>query len=296
MNKNKRSLLLSIVLIISLTACNLPTVQSTDVPELTSTVQTSTPESPTPELALTITAQARLLETLTPDFPLTITAQALTLEASSSTPEVQELATEFTLTPSTTTVTVSRNTNCRKGPGSQFDINGALLIGQVAEVIAKNTPTNYWIIKTPGSSSGTCWLWGQYATVSGDTSAVAEATLPPTPIVPPSAVAKTTLPPADPSNLSEVHTCTVVSTSPSKIYQHDVTISWQDNSSNEDGFKIYSSIFVDPSDGTKLEGTVGANSTSYTVSASSFGGLSLFVEAFNSAGTSKRVLIESGCP
>jgi hypothetical protein len=200
---------------------------------------------------------------------------------------------EFTLTPSVTTVTVSQNTNCRKGPGSQYDINGALLVGQTAEVVGKNTSSNYWIIKTPGSASGTCWLWGQYATVSGDTSAVAEATVPPTPTLLPTPIV---LPPAAPSNLSEKHTCTIVSTNPSKIYQHNVTITWRDNSSNEDGFKIYSSIFVDPSDGTKLEGTVGANSTSYTVSASSFGGLILFVEAFNSAGASKRVSIESGCP
>jgi hypothetical protein len=158
-------------------------------------------------------------------------------------------------------------------------------VGQTAEVVGKNSSTNYWIIKIPGNASGTCWLWGQYATVSGDTSALAEATVPPTPIV---------LPPAAPSNLSEKHTCTRKTAS--NPYAVTGTLTWHDNSSNEDGFRIYSSIFVDPADGTKLEGTVAANSTSYAFSTSSFGGLTFFVEAFNSAGTSKRVSIESGCP
>ncbi len=200
MPKNRPALLLSILLIVSLTACNLPVGQSTDVSEATSTptAQIPSPESPTPDLALTITAQALLLESPTPDLALTITAQARALEVSSSVPEIQETATpefthtsEFTQTPSVTTVTVSQNTNCRKGPGTQYDANGALLIGQIAEVVGKNSASNYWIIKIPGNASGTCWLWGQYATVSGDTSALAEATVPPTPIV---------LPPAAPSN------------------------------------------------------------------------------------------------
>ena len=159
MPKNRPALLLSILLIISLTACNLPVGQSTDVPEATSTptAQTPSPESPTPDLALTITAQALLLESPTPDLALTITAQARALEVSSSVPEIQETATpeftqtsEFTQTPSVTTVTVSQNTNCRKGPGTQYDENGALLVGQTAEVVGKNSRIQLLDHQDPG--------------------------------------------------------------------------------------------------------------------------------------------------
>jgi hypothetical protein len=49
---------------------------------------------------------------------------------------------------------------------------GALLVGESAEVVGRNTEWTYWVIRNPDKSGGTCWLWGQYATLSGDTSGV----------------------------------------------------------------------------------------------------------------------------
>lgn len=152
MYERKTTLALSLLLIAALSACNLPSAQRT----------------PTPDPILTLTALAQSLATATPPPVLDTPTPEFT-----STPE-------FTPTPSVTTVTVSVNTNCRTGPGTVYDRIGGLLVGQVAEVVGKNSATGYWIIRTPGGS-GTCWLWGQYATVSGNTANLPEYSIPPTP-------------------------------------------------------------------------------------------------------------------
>jgi hypothetical protein len=141
--------------------------------------------------------------TSAPDFVATITAQALLIQPTEiiqPSPAVivvtatPELATQIpftdtpiptatiTLTPSPSIpmLTVSADTNCRSGPSKAYDYLGALLIGKSAEVVGKNTSTGYWIIKNP-ERDGNCWLWGNYATVTGDTSKLQEFPIPATP-------------------------------------------------------------------------------------------------------------------
>ncbi len=76
----------------------------------------------------------------------------------------------FTLTPSVPMVSVSLPTNCRSGPGTAYDILGLLNAGESAEVVGRNTSSDNWIIRLPYNPAITCWLWGQYATVVGNTS------------------------------------------------------------------------------------------------------------------------------
>ncbi len=84
-------------------------------------------------------------------------------------------------------VSVSMDTNCRSGPDKQYDKLGVLLVGEQAEVVGKNTVANYWVIENP-DAPGTCWLWGMYATVEGNTEYLPEMTPPPTPTpLPPTA-------------------------------------------------------------------------------------------------------------
>jgi hypothetical protein len=66
-------------------------------------------------------------------------------------------------------VSVSVNTNCRIGPGLQYEYIGALLVGEQAEVVGVSWNGQFWVIKNP-SQEGECWLWGGYARVIGDTS------------------------------------------------------------------------------------------------------------------------------
>ena len=87
----------------------------------------------------------------------------------------------FTLTPETARVSVSVETNCRSGPGTAYDIRGVLQVGQVADVVGRSASSDNWIIKLPSKPAITCWVWGQYATVTGDTSGLTVFTPPPTP-------------------------------------------------------------------------------------------------------------------
>jgi hypothetical protein len=248
----------SLLLALSL-ACNLPSQLPTSTPELS--------------LVLSQTALARAtVHTSTPLTP----AAGLT-----QTPSLPPTAT-LTITPSTPMVSVSVNTNCRSGPGVVYDLIGALVVGEKAVVVGKYSPTNYWIINNP-DRTGTCWLWGEYATVTGNTAGLPEFTPPPTPtpsITPSPTVTVTPALPAAPSNLSYSASCTP----PPLVVFLGATLSWQDNSNNEDGFRIYRS-------GT-LAATVGPNTTTYAVTSAGI----YAVEAYNAFGTSSRVETTVACP
>jgi len=58
---------------------------------------------------------------------------------------------------------------------------GAILVGEVAEVYGRDPTGRYWYIRNPDSSSGFCWAWGEYATVTGNVTLLPVYTPPPTP-------------------------------------------------------------------------------------------------------------------
>lgn len=271
MYRRKLILFTSILLIFALSACNLPT----NSPE----------ESPTPDLALTVTALAgggaQPQETATPGAPA----------GSAETATPQFTATAFTATPSVPQVSVSTNTNCRTGPGVIYDQIDALLIGQTAEVVGKNSSVpNYWVIKRI-NGSGTCWLWGEYATVSGNTANLPEYPVPPTPtptITPTATFTPTPVAPAAVNNPVMNMICIPVGFN----FNHSGVLTWEDKSNNETGFNIYAN--------GSLIGTVPANITVFNVPpfgpfipgiASIFG-----VEAYNATGKSPIKTVTRGCP
>lgn len=89
--------------------------------------------------------------------------------------------TPVTLGMVTPLVRVSRNTNCRSGPGEVYDKVGALLVGDAAEVVGRSADAQYWIIRNPNRPSTLCWLSGKYATVTGVAGALPVFTAPPPP-------------------------------------------------------------------------------------------------------------------
>jgi len=150
-------------LLIAMLSCNRPT-----------SVQTPAPANPQPIL---------LASTLTP--------------VSSDTPARMETPPEtplpsltpspsFTFTPSIVTVSVSGNTNCRTGPGTVYDLLDSLLVGQTAEVVGRDAEGQNWVIKMPSNPARTCWLWGRYASLSGNWEALPIIEPPPTPTPAPS--------------------------------------------------------------------------------------------------------------
>lgn len=160
MTLTKKIFIIGLILTLGLSACNLPSQAPTEIVEEAEAAASAT------LLVLTLAAQ---------------NTQAAATQIPSSTPFPTDTPTiPPTSTSSVPMVTVSVNTNCRTGPGVIYDLIGGLLVGEEAVVVGKFTSTNYWIINNP-DSSGTCWLWGEYATVTGNTAGLPEYTQPPTP-------------------------------------------------------------------------------------------------------------------
>jgi hypothetical protein len=81
---------------------------------------------------------------------------------------------------------VSVNTNCRTGPGKAYPITSALTVGETAQIVGREAGGQYWVIRLPKDPTDICWVWGQYATVTGDIASLPIITPPPTPTPAPS--------------------------------------------------------------------------------------------------------------
>jgi uncharacterized protein YraI len=156
---NKKSITsLTVVLVLILSACSLPGGgTNTDQPEDPHAMETFIANG----IAQTQTAMASLLP-------------AITLTAS-ETPSPT-----LSPTPAVPTVSVTIETNCRSGPGTVYEIIGVLQPGETAEVMGRSSDGGTWIIRNP-DGAGSCWLWGQYATVTGNWQILPVFDPPPTP-------------------------------------------------------------------------------------------------------------------
>lgn len=162
-----------VALVAAALACNLPT----DIP-------TETPAGEA-EIAIAGTVEARVAETVPPevtevDTPVPVDT-AIREESATATPAQATETLADTSTPSIPMVSVSLNTNCRTGPGRSYDYRGALLVGETEEVVARSTLPNYWYITNPDRPGEFCYLWGEYATVAGNTEALPQFTPLPSP-------------------------------------------------------------------------------------------------------------------
>ncbi len=83
--------------------------------------------------------------------------------------------------PGTPSVVVSVNTNCRSGPGKDYDYLGSLLIGERAEILAVPERGDGFIVIDNPRGEGHCWLWLGHATISGNLDALPRMKVPPKP-------------------------------------------------------------------------------------------------------------------
>lgn len=191
--KENRPLLLSLLALTAvLLACALPLEFQPYLPP--------TP-APSPDIqaavAQTLTAIALLKSAATPTADLqiavaqTLTALAPPEPAASPLPSATPSLTPtplpfFSPTPGTLLVSVSVPTNCRSGPGKVYDYAGALLVGETTEVVGREASGEYWYVRNPDQAGSFCWVWGKYATLSGDPGPLPVLTPPPTPTPSPS--------------------------------------------------------------------------------------------------------------
>lgn len=168
MKRLNKIFIVSVILSLVLQACNLQLVEGAD----------------SEGIILTMTANALILEQAALAGQTEPPAQEQIVIVVTATGEggaaVEQVIPAPLLPPATgdVTVTVSVATNCRTGPGQNFASVYGMPVGQVAKVVAKNSYSGYWIIEIPGQNGQTCWLWGQYATINGDTAGLKDVVTP----------------------------------------------------------------------------------------------------------------------
>ncbi len=179
MNRKFSRIVLGLALVLALlTACQAGT--DIDVNAIaTQVAATISVELSTIAQAATDQAAAQLSETPAP----TQTPEATVTPLPSNTPEPTA-----TLALAAPKVSVSVDTNCRKGPGQVYDIAGALKVGETANVIAVPIDgRDYAVIQAP--VGGRCWLWLEYATITGDLAGLPQWDIPITPTPVPGSIA-----------------------------------------------------------------------------------------------------------
>ena len=172
MFKKHPFLTLITILLIASFACVLPGAPVS--------VPTQDPNAVNTSIALTIAArQTEAVLNNPPTATLTSTPETptLTLEPTMAP------TSDFTATPSTPMISVEVDTNCRVGPGAIFERVGILLVGETAEIVGREPKGEYWYIRNPDADEGVefCWVWGEYAIISGDTLPLLYLSPPPPP-------------------------------------------------------------------------------------------------------------------
>ncbi len=166
MKKYQPLIIIATALFLSTLACNLQFARDlTSDSDLVPTIQGTRPAQDVPDAA-----------TSQPMVPPPTEPHPGDTPTPTNTPTVKP-----TDTPSIPIVTVTQNTNCRSGPGTIYDLVYIFMIGDEAEIIGRSSVVNYVIIKVPNSSGRTCWLWTQYAVITGNINNLPESTPPPTP-------------------------------------------------------------------------------------------------------------------
>jgi len=253
--KLTRSILAGIVLIASILACNAPSAEQVPPP---SDVQTSA--------ALTVEAL------LAPSVTVTIHQESATSMPATPTPTTGPTGT-ITPTYSVPMLKVLQQTNCRLGPGQDYEVVYTYLQWKELEIVGAYPQENYWLVKSPESPTGECWLWGEYVEVRGSYWVVSSVTPPPT---------ATKAPPPAPSIQEWVFSC--------NIGQMTVNIKWTDRAADESGYRVIRD------DQVVVE--LPADSKSYTETIPYMSGdkFVYYIEVYNVTGPVRSTQMSFTCP
>lgn len=196
---------------------------------------------------------------------ITPTVTALSTQTSAATPTI-------TPTYSTPMLTVLQQTNCREGPGQDYEVIFTYLAKKKLEIAGRYDPNNYWLVKSPDSKTGTCWLWGEYVELSGSYWVIPTVTPPPT---------ATLAPPQAPSLEDWRFDCSVGTMT--------FTMKWTDKATNETGYRVFR-------DG-EMVSELPANSTSFTETIPMQAGdtASYYLQVFGPSGSANSSIMKLTC-
>jgi hypothetical protein len=238
----KKIVMLTIIVGVLISSCNLPALGESDS-------QISTAAAQTVQAVLNTAPDAAPLASATPDGSVT------------------------TPTFSQPMASVGEVTNCRSGPGTNYERISQILPTDQVRIVGFFSP-NYWVVST---KDGECWLSGEFATPSGSFAAIPTVTAPPTP--------KGGAPEA--ATFLKVNGWTFFCYGPG---QADITLSWNDKANNETGYRILRNgeiITELPADSTYFSETIAL------LSGQSVG---YQIQAYNPTGETNSAIATITCP
>ncbi len=187
------------------------------------------------------------------------------------------------------TLTVREATNCRAGPGTNYDILFTYQPGTKLPIVGRYEPGDFWQVKSDKSPTGSCWMWGGSVDVTGNAQEVANTA----PTVVPTGISKSTTPtstgptsatsaPTGPRDLSIVnweYTCSNGTLT--------FIVNWKSRLTDETGFRIFRN-------GEQIA-ELPADSTTFTDTLPAGQNLEYYVQVFGPSGTVNSSVMKVGC-
>jgi hypothetical protein len=197
------------------------------------------------------------------------TLQALTQEAATPTPTATPVAQPTFAVPSTALLSVSVATACYAGPSSQYGFVITMRPGMSATVIGQDAADRYWVIEAPGYPGTVCWISGEYAQLTGDTTGL------PSPATPPPSI----------YTLSEPRNLRVICSEDNSEWT--VTLRWTNTEPDQTAVRIFRN--------GRHVATLGAHASSFSESISHHRrrGLTYGVQAYSGSAVSSIVSAEA---
>jgi len=208
MTQKFRSALAAASLIFAIFACNWPPEQVPPPDEI--------------QTAAALTLQAILTPSVTSSAATPQITTTVSPRVTSTVSTVDSATITITPTYSVPIVTVRESTNCRSGPGEEYQVMVTYTNGRELEIVGRYDPGNFWLVKSNESPNGTCWLWGEFVEVTGSYWAVSSVTPPAT---------ATSAPPRGPGIIEYNFFCSGGAIT--------FTVNWADNASDETGYRIF---------------------------------------------------------
>ncbi len=255
--KSKSRILAILSLILAMLACNIPgAAESISVNDRAAT-------------AIAATLQAQTQDG--GDIPMTATSSRTPTGTGASTATATPLKVTTTATFSTPMLTVLEQTNCREGPGQNYEVVFTYLANKKLQILGRYDPTNYWLVKSDETQAGNCWLWGEYVELTGSYWAVPSVTPP----------ATATIAPPQAASVQDWHfECSGGTMT--------FTLTWLDKASNETGYRVHR-------DDQVIE--LPANSTSFVETIPLLSGESIeyYLEVYSPSGLSNTSRMKITC-
>jgi hypothetical protein len=208
MTQNLKSILAAISLIFAILACNWPLEQVAPPNDI--------------QTAAALTLQAIFTPSGTPSLSSPGTTTTSSPRVTATATVVGSPTITITRTYSVPMLTVTESTNCRAGPGEEYQVIVIYTTGRELEIVGRYDPGNFWLVKSNESPNGTCWLWGEFVEVTGSYWTVSSVTPPAT---------ATSAPPRAPV-IDEWHFFCDAGIL-------NFTVTWRDETNDETGYRIF---------------------------------------------------------